>query len=572
MKALIACIAFNPPEGFRNCHRSPDKASTVMSPEISRYADPTFQRYRKLGRRDNMPLAFETGFCMQASRSFANLVRVCAVSTLIVLAACSTLQPVDLPPETTPPPANAAIWEELAEIRDDDWFALLNDGATALDWRIRAIETATESIDMQTFLWNLDTTGKLVFSHLLEAADRGVSVKLLVDDTFLLGEDQLLIEIAHHENIEYRVFNPYKRRADGFVTRQALNLAEFHRLDHRMHNKALIVDNRVAIVGGRNIADEYFGLHGQANFRDLEVLLGGPTVAKVAQSFDEYWNDHWSFPIEMLGHIDARPVDVETLFQVDSPPMGVFQEAASSTNRELWRTLVENAHSGTATLLVDKPPDKNPALASEAPVQAADALHDVLEQARQEVIAVSAYLIPTPRLERTVAAAVERGVRFRILTNSIRSNNHLTAHSAYRNHIKNLMEQGSELHEVRVDAASRDSYMRAPVQGKNLALHAKVMVVDDDLAFIGSANLDPRSLRINTEMGLLIRSEELNRELRTLLAPDFERANAWELQIDADGDVIWVSDKQVLDSQPAESWLQRLEDWFFAHLPIEGKL
>ena len=173
-----------------------------------------------------------------------------------MLSACAALDPVELPPEYTPPPAATVSWEALGDYRHGDWYALLNDGPDALDWRLRAIDSATDSIDLQTFLWTFDTVGAVILDHLLTAAERGVLVKLLVDDTFLLGEDDVLLEIAHHPNIEYRVFNPYQRRASGFATRQALNLAEFHRLDHRMHNKAMIVDNRVAIVGGRHLADE----------------------------------------------------------------------------------------------------------------------------------------------------------------------------------------------------------------------------------------------------------------------------------------------------------------------------
>jgi putative cardiolipin synthase len=212
----------------------------------------------------------------------------------MLASACSSLQPVDLPPEYTPAPTSAELWTALAEERPGDWFALLNDGPGALDWRLRAIDSATESIELQTFLWTMDTVGSLMLDHLVSAAERGVTVKLLVDDTFLLGEDDILLELAQHPNIEYRVFNPYKRRANSFATRQALNLAEFHRLDHRMHNKAMIVDNRVAIVGGRNLADEYFGLHAIANFRDLEVIVGGPIVLDVSAEFDGYWNDRWS--------------------------------------------------------------------------------------------------------------------------------------------------------------------------------------------------------------------------------------------------------------------------------------
>jgi putative cardiolipin synthase len=492
---------------------------------------------------------------------------------MIVLAAgCSSLQPVELPPEYTPAPAAADLWETLAEERPGDWYALLNDGPSALDWRLRAIDSATDSIDLQTFLWSFDTVGALVLDHLVAAAERGVSVKLLVDDTFLLGEDDILLELAHHPNIEYRIFNPYKRRADGFATRQALNLAEFHRLDHRMHNKAMIVDNRIAIVGGRNLADEYFGLHAVANFRDLEVMVGGPIMLEVSEEFDRYWNDRWSVPIEMLSHVSHTPADLEAARAVREAHIHVHVEQSPQDRLEAWRELLGIAVDGEATLFADEPPEENPAKASAAPVQVANALMEILDAARDEVLIVSAYLIPTPELEGAVERAVNRGVRIRMLTNSIRSNNHLTAHSAYRNHIRELLNNGAELHEVRIDATDRHIYMLSPIEEKQLALHAKALVIDNDKVFIGSANLDPRSLRINTEMGFLIESEALNAEVRKAVTPDFNKTNAWQLELDENGSVIWVSDDVTLTEQPAASILQRIEDWFFAHLPLEDEL
>lgn len=489
-----------------------------------------------------------------------------------LVSACAALEPVDLPEEITPGPSRAAFWDELETARPGDWFVMLNDGPNALDWRLRAIDSATESIDLQTFLWTFDTAGALVLGHLVDAAERGVRVKMLVDDTFLAGQDQLLIELVEHRNIEYRVYNPFKRRSSRFVTRQVLNLAEFHRLDHRMHNKAMVVDNRVAIVGGRNLADEYFGLHETANFRDMEVIVGGTVVRDVAAAFDTYWNDQWSFPIELLSQVEASPADLETARQVRDQNLHVHDEESARERQHRWLDAARQAHGGTATLFADEPPRENPAAATEAPVQVADALEDIFDAAQTEIVIVSAYLIPTPALEGAVERAVQRGVRIRMLTNSIRSNNHLTAHSAYRNHIRALLEAGAEMHEVRIDARDRDIYMLSPVGEKELMLHSKTLLIDDDKAFIGSANLDPRSLRVNTEMGLLIESPTLNAELRDAIDPDFERANAWQLQLDERGDIDWVSDTQVLEEQPAASTMQRIEDWFFAHLPIEDEL
>jgi putative cardiolipin synthase len=175
-------------------------------------------------------------------------------------------------------------------------------------------------------------------------------------------------------------------------------------------------------------------------------------------------------------------------------------------------------------------------------------------------------------LEAAIQRATARGVKVRILTNSINSNNHLTAHSAYRKHIEQLLIDGAEVHELRADAADRDLYIESPVGDKSLCLHAKLIVLDHDRVFIGSANLDPRSLNINTEMGLLIASESLNSALREFVEPDFELENAWQLSLGRDGKVRWQSDTEVLDHQPTHSFMRRIEDWFLTLLPIEDEM
>jgi putative cardiolipin synthase len=477
-----------------------------------------------------------------------------------------------LPYEHTPAPSDATLWQTLSEIRADNWFILLNDGKSALDWRLTAIDSAVDSIDLQTFLWDFDTAGSLILDRIVSAADRGVVVKILVDDTFLISEDRMLVALAEHPNIEYRVFNPSKHRASGLVSRQIFNISEFHRLDHRMHNKVMIVDNRIAIIGGRNLADEYFGLHTETNFRDLELLAGGPIVWEISTSFDDYFNDEWSLPIHMVSHINPNYTDLDAARHVRDPDSYDYDGITQEARRQRWINALRGAFRGDAFLFVDKPPVENPAAEASAPLQLAMRMIELFDKAEEEILIISAYLIPTIDLEGAVERAVQRGVDVRILTNSIRSNNHLAAHSAYRKHINELLANGAQLHEVRIDARDRHFYMFPPTDKKSLALHAKALVIDRDKVFIGSANLDPRSLRINTEMGLLVNSEALNAEVRSMVERDFSQDNAWHLKFDEDGDVIWVSGNVVLTSQPAASFMQRLEDWFFMHLPIEDEM
>jgi putative cardiolipin synthase len=491
---------------------------------------------------------------------------------ILFTSACAPLKQVQLPDEHTPAPSDASLWQSLAEIRSDNWFVLLNDGKSALDWRLTAIDSAVDSIDLQTFLWDFDTAGSLILDRLVFAADRGVMVRIMIDDTFLLSEDRMLVALAEHPKIEYRVFNPFKHRANGFVSRQLLNLTEFHRLDHRMHNKAMIVDNRIAIIGGRNLADEYFGMHIEANFRDLELLAGGPIVQEISTSFDDYFNDDWSLPINMVAHIEPNFIDLDAARHVRDPAVFEYEEISPEDRRRLWEKAVREAIGGNPRLIVDKPTLENPASDPSAPVQLASQMIELFDEAEEEILIISAYLIPTIDLEGAIERAVKRGVDVSILTNSIRSNNHLAAHSAYRKHINELLKDGAQLHEVRIDARDRHFYMSPPTDRKSLALHAKALVIDRDKVFIGSPNLDPRSLKVNTEMGLLVHSEALNTEVRSMVERDFSEANAWHLRFDQDGNVIWVSGNVVLTSQPAESFMQRIEDWFLMHLPIEDEM
>jgi len=475
-------------------------------------------------------------------------------------------------PETVSTPANNQLWMDLESLRNDDWHFLLNDGAAALDWRLRAIDSASQSIDLQSFIWEFDKVGEAVSNHIMAAAERGVRIRILIDDSFLLDSDAAVNMISAHPNIEFRIFNPYKRRSSNVVTRALLNIGAFHRLDHRMHNKVMIVDNRVALVGGRNIADQYFGLHDDANFRDMELIVSGPSVGDLSDGFDQYWNNDWSVPAATL--IQQSDGDPALIVSARPPPAlsSIHQEESQQIRNKRWLSLAEQGISGQSRLLLDRPPVNNPADQAEAPVQLSSEIMNLIESAEENIWVVSAYLIPTPELEQAIERVEKRGVNVHILTNSIRSNNHLSAHSAYRKHIRRLLEHGADLYEVRSDAKDRGTYMQTPIDTKSLALHAKIMLVDQNKVFIGSANFDPRSLRINTEMGLIIDSEAFNQRLRDAIAPDFLPRNAWHLRLTDSGQIEWTSDDRTLNHQPAQSFMQNIEDWFFTHLPIENEM
>lgn len=502
---------------------------------------------------------------------WASIARLFLSAAVLLVASCSTLKPVELPDEYSMAPAQAELWTQLDNVRSGDWLHLLNTGSEAIDWRLRLIDSATRSLDLQTFLWKDDETGLMILRHIYEAADRGVRVRILLDDTFTATHDEAIWEIDHHPNIEFRIYNPFATRTSSMLVRQLLNLGDFSRVDHRMHNKIIVADNRAAIVGGRNLADEYFGNHDVANFRDMEVLTAGPAILSLSRQFDDYWNSDWSFPVDRIitAEQTMSPKEFEARV-LATARRGLVEEP--STRAQRWMQTARTAVTGEVLVLGDTPASKDPDATDELPTQLSKVLIDWMDGANEELILVSAYLIPTPELEQTIERAEDRGVRVRILTNSLRSNNHVAAHSAYRHHVHRLVGHGAEVHEVRVFAKDRAIYMEEPVGDKHLGLHSKLLLIDNHLSYIGSANLDPRSLRLNTEMGLLIKSTEFNRLLREVVALDFHQRNAWHLQMQADGNLNWVADDAVLDEQPAESTLQRLEDWFLSILPIEDEM
>jgi putative cardiolipin synthase len=242
---------------------------------------------------------------------------------------------------------------------------------------------------------------------------------------------------------------------------------------------------------------------------------------------------------------------------------------AESTAQD-WSGLFADAFSADLELLVDMPADANPI--EDMPVQLAGALIDRIDTVERDLILVAAYFIPTPALTNAIERATERGVRVRIFTNSLGSNNHVSAHAAYAGHRPALLKAGAELYELRPDAQSRELYLDVAATESLLGLHEKGAVFDDCCLFVGSANLDPRSLRLNTEVGLLIDSPGLNAKVRRLLEVDLEPQNAWRVTLDSSGDIEWLGEQGAQSHTPPASFYLRAESWFFGLLPIEGQM
>jgi len=511
----------------------------------------------------------------QACKSFTLI-----LAAVLLLSACATpLKPQPQPESyATPPGAEAAAWESLhqnlPDLQSTSWFSILDTGYEALRWRLALNDTARVSLDMQYFLWKEDAVGSLLFERLLQAADRGVRVRLLIDDSFLSGEDPVVLALDVHPNVEVRIFNPFQLRSENTLVRYIDNLNDFGRTNHRMHNKLIIADSEVAIVGGRNIADEYFGFGTDRNFRDFDVITTGDIVPALADGFDSYWNSGWAFPVTVVDQQQDNTDDLNKLRQELLARDSILDAWQADTGAgphdwsDEWAVLGSSMLPGEAELLLDRPHFEG----STPPELVANRVRAAIHQSDDEILGISAYLIPTNTLVETIRERHGQSVRIKILTNSLASTNHVAAHAAYRHHRKQLIEAGAELYVFRPDGLDRAHYEAPGFTAEQFGLHGKVLIFDDQRVYIGTLNLDPRSMVLNTEMGLLIHSPAVNAAVREAFAPNFSLDNSWRVERNETGELIWRSHDGVLTLQPAGGVGRRVADFFYGLLPIDSQM
>ena len=416
----------------------------------------------------------------------------------------------------------------------------LASGMQAFVARMAAIAVAERSLDLQYYIWHADSSGKLLANQLLQAAERGVRVRLLLDDLDTQGKDAALLQLDTHPNIEVRLFNVF-----GYRGSRGLGFAsDLRRLNHRMHNKSLTADNLVTIVGGRNIGNEYFDAVAHTTFADLDVLAVGPLVDDVSNMFDLYWNSDMVVPVaaftgqhDLTGEaLSAARVRFEATIdqELASPYMRavsesqILNELKFSRITFLW---------GSAQLIYDDPRKMNHKEISED-THLVPQLAPLFANAENEVVVASPYFVPGDELVEYFAGLEARGVRVRILTNSLAANDVGMVHAGYMRYRKELLRAGVDLYEFKPDPAtlkSKKNWMGSSPS----SLHAKFMSADGKLVFVGSFNLDPRSVALNTEMGVLFE----NRELAQQMVGAFNEAavtQAYQVQLDEEGDLVWL--------------------------------
>jgi putative cardiolipin synthase len=503
----------------------------------------------------------------------------CALVIAVAVAACTGggLPAVDRPPSTTLSGGEAtaigrAVAPVLAAHPGQSGFALIEEGRTAFRARHDLAVVAERGIDAQYYIWESDTSGLLLASALLDAAKRGVRVRILIDDIHTKGKDFDISALDAHPNVEIRVFNPFAKRD----ARNVNIVTEFERINHRMHNKAFLVDGQVGIVGGRNIGDDYFGVNTVANFRDLDLLAVGPVASDLSASFDLYWNSDWALPI--ISVADKVPTGAEAQAVQD----GLSRWAAGVSDFPYPRPGREEAAAGlgaglddlawgAARVVYDLPAKAG----GDFSAGVAPQMRPELQAVEHELLVESAYFVAGDDGVELFGGLGERGVRVRVLTNSLATNDLVPAHAGYTRYREALLERGVELHELRPGATAPRAGWSVAAGRSRAALHTKAMLLDGKRAFVGSFNLTPRSVELNTEVGIIVDSPALAARLRAFMDAGVDGANAWQLALE-DGDLRWrgVDDgvTVVRDSEPDVDRWRRFTAWMIRILPVEREL
>ena len=442
----------------------------------------------------------------------------------------------------------------------------LHNNDDALAWRIALIEQAQHSIDAQYYSWHLDTSGLLLLDRLIDAADRGVRVRILLDDIHIFGVDRQIATLNRHDNIEVRLFNPFTFRSRFRLMRIFELLYNLNRLNHRMHNKLLIADNLVAISGGRNIGDEYFNLHKSFLFRDLDLLLAGKCIEELSDSFDVYWNHRHSFTARKLislrpgmrdlAHLSAQIK--KRLFSVQNDINDIVLHKKRLLADKQAQLLPVSADIG---IYYD-----SPTMDTAIGKQTVDALYDCLQQTHEQIIVISAYFVPDDALIETLRQLREKNIAIAIYTNSLASIDVTAAFSGYQCYRQHLLEMGVELYEYR---AWRDNM--GP-HDRRQALHTKCILYDNHTAYVGTLNLDPRSARLNTEIALLIDSAELAQNIRDNLNQQKATGHYWQVELDPAERPRWRTASHCQSNQPDRGRWQRISNWLFSLIPIHRHL
>jgi cardiolipin synthase C len=459
-------------------------------------------------------------------------------------------------------------------------FYLLSDNTDAFVARFALATIAEKTLDIQYYIMHGDASGRYLAYAILSAADRGVRVRILVDDINMSGRDSNFKMLSQHENIEIRIFNPLANRD---WLRNIELLVDLDRAGRRMHNKAFIADNVSAIIGGRNIGDEYFDARSNLNFVDLDLLTVGPIVQDVSRSFNDYWQSQWATPIEQLSK--ARVVRK----QLTALRNKLKDRWRRAKNTEYFQSLKNAAITkkiinrqidfiwAEADLFYDRP-EKVSNKKLNKTIHIGPQIIPYFEHAHSELLIATPYFVPGIKGAQWLIDKQGQGIEIKILTNSLAATDVIAVHAGYKKYRNQLLACNIRLFELKPTARPNMSKKNKYLEGSSHAsLHAKYMVVDRRYVFIGSANIDPRSQLLNTEIGIMVDSRELAEQTIELFSRSTSLDSSYHLFLDGPKNRLrWLTsemgDEEVYSSEPKAGLLRRLGVLIMGILPIESLL
>lgn len=499
---------------------------------------------------------------------------------LSALTACATLQRPALPIEAAMPPgANSPLDRAIepleARHRGESAFRLLIEGPEAFVTRMQSARKATRSLDVQSYIWNADLTGIFLAHELVDAADRGVKVRLLLDDMDARARNAGFAAMAAHPNIQVRMFNPFASRR-GMLGLIGEGVTDFGRINRRMHNKSWIADNRIAIVGGRNVGDEYFGASDQTNFVDLDFVMIGAVVRDASVSFDRYWNSPSAYPMESLdrdGVSDAALAKLRALLHSHAGQAAGSRYAAALRADDAVKRLVAGDRpmewSARYAFVSDDPLKVTMDDRDAQRTRVGAALLEAVEAMQTELTVISPYFVPGENTTDTFVAASKSGKRVRVLTNSLAANDVAAVHGGYSRYRKPLLAGGVQLWELKpLEGSAVPSSL---LGSSGASLHTKAMTFDNRTVFVGSFNLDPRSIWLNCEQGVLVDSDVLAMQVETIFATQTSGQRAWRVMLE-NGDLTWSDGQETFDSDPLASPGRHFRAWLTRLLHLEPQL
>ncbi|MEB0205048.1 phospholipase D family protein [Pseudomonas sp. CCC3.1] len=506
----------------------------------------------------------------------------------LCLGGCSTLEVNRAPSQSLPASDSAfgrSIQAQAAPYQGRSGFRLLPNSSEAFRARAELIRNAQTSLDLQYYIVHDGLSTRMLVDELLKAADRGVRVRILLDDTASDGLDDILATLAAHPNIQIRLFNPLQLGRSTGVTRAMGRLFNLSRQHRRMHNKLWLADNSAAIVGGRNLGDEYFDAQPDLNFTDIDLLSVGPVAEQLGHSFDQYWNSALSQPIgdfvsSRLSHRElsqARTALEASLKKSKLAHQALFQQLAAYETHpqmEVWRKELiwawnQALWDAPSKVLAKDEPDPHLLLTTQ--------LAPDLAGVSKELILISAYFVPGKTGLVYLTGRADAGVDVRLLTNSLEATDVPAVHGGYAPYRKALLEHGVKLYELRRQPGSTGGsglHLFHPGMSSDSSLHSKAMIFDQQKSFIGSFNFDPRSGLWNTEVGVLVDSPELAAEARKLALQGMAPALSYEPKLE-EGKIVWVTEDNgqmhTLTREPG-NWWRRLNAWVSKTVGLEKML